>query len=215
MSQPFTLPGSYKKWTYALLGLGAVAIIYGLISFHPFSHPHGEDTSSTRFWAVMLQNSVFWLLVVNASMFFICATTLAMGGWQVALRRVPEAISSVVPILGVIAFAVLMFLVWGDRHDIYHWVDKEAVKHDKILTGKSRFLKPCFLYYLDKHHYFSMVVLGRKMRAMSLQTDKNGPMDYETGKKWVFKKYSLGFFVYRVFCINSCIYHSLALVNEY
>ena len=90
--------------------------------FHPFAHAgHGENVNSTRFWAVLLQNSVFFLLVVNAAMFFICVTTMAMGGWVVAFRRVSEAISSVVPILGVITFVILMAIVFGDRTDIYHW----------------------------------------------------------------------------------------------
>ena len=90
MDHQFQLPGSYKKWTYGLIGAGLVALVYGFIAFHPLTHAaHGENSNSTRFWAVLLQNSVYWLLVVNASMFFICVTTMAMGGWQVALRRVP------------------------------------------------------------------------------------------------------------------------------
>ena len=45
---------------------------------------HGAKTDEherARFWGSLLQNSVFFLLVVNAAMFFICATTLAWGGW--------------------------------------------------------------------------------------------------------------------------------------
>jgi hypothetical protein len=30
-------------------------------------------------------------------------------------------------------------------------------------------------------------LLGRKMRSMSLESDKHGTMDYETGKKWIWK----------------------------
>ena len=108
MNNHFELPGSYKKWTMGLIAAGVVALLYGFIMFHPFTHAThgGENTSSTRFWAVLLQNSVYWLLVVNASMFFICVTTMAMAGWVVAFRRVSEAISSVVPILGVITFVI-------------------------------------------------------------------------------------------------------------
>jgi hypothetical protein len=158
--------------------------------FHPFAHAaHGEhgNHDSTRFWAVLLQNSVYWLLVVNASMFFICVTTMAMGGWQVALRRVPEAISSVVPILGIITFLVLMAIIWGDRTDIYHWLDKAAVAKDPILNGKSGFLNPKFYTIWSAICIVMWWLLGRKMRSMSLETDKNGTMDYETGKKWIWK----------------------------
>ena len=112
MDHRFELPGSYRKWTLGLIIVGVLALLYGFIMFHPFAHAgHGENVNSTRFWAVLLQNSVYWLLTVNAAMFFICVTTMAMGGWQVAFRRVSEAISSVVPVLGIITFIILFLLL--------------------------------------------------------------------------------------------------------
>jgi hypothetical protein len=72
MSKSFELPENYKKWTKGLIGVGLIALLYGFIAFHPFAHAgHGENVNSTRFWAVLLQNSVFFLLITNASMFFI------------------------------------------------------------------------------------------------------------------------------------------------
>lgn len=192
-SPSFELPASYKKWTMGLIAAGVIALLYGLIMFHPFDHAsHGENINSTRFWAVLLQNSVFWLLLVNASMFFIGFTTLAMGGWQVALRRVPEAISSVVPVLGLITFLILMTLVWGGRTDIYHWTDPtlydtNSPNFDKILNGKKGFLNPVFFSVWSAFTIFLWWFIGRKMRSFSLESDKMGPMDYETGKTWVNK----------------------------
>ena len=188
MDHHFELPGSYKKWTMGLIIAGVLALLYGFIMFHPFEHAgHEASVNSTRFWAVLLQNSTYWLLTVNAAMFFICVTTMAMGGWQVALRRVPEAISSVVPILGVICFIILMTIVWGGHTDIYHWLDKDAVAADKILNGKKGFLNPVFFTIWSAISIALWSLLGRKMRVMSLETDKHGTMDYETGKKWVWK----------------------------
>jgi hypothetical protein len=188
MNQSFELPGSYKKWTMGLIIVGAVALLYGFIMYHPFEHSgHGVNTSGTRFWAVLLLNSVYWLLVVNAAMFFIGVTTLAMGGWQVALRRVPEAISSVVPVLGVIAFFILMAIVWGGHDDIYHWVNKETVASDKIIKGKSGFLNPAFFTIWSAITIGLWSFLGYKIRSLSLKSDAGGPMDYETGNAWVKK----------------------------
>ncbi|MFZ1530471.1 MAG: quinol:cytochrome C oxidoreductase [Ferruginibacter sp.] len=188
MNHQFELPGAYKKWTMGLLIAGVAALLWGFIMYHPFEHAgHGENVNSTRFWAVLLQNSVFWLLVVNASMFFICVTTMAHGGWQVAMRRVPEAISSVVPILGIITLVILAAIVFGGRTDIYHWLDKDAVAHDKILKGKSGFLSPTFFMVWSVIAIGLWWLLGQKMRSMSLQSDNDGPMDYETGKKWIWK----------------------------
>jgi hypothetical protein len=187
----FELPADYKKWTMGLIVAGVITLLYGLIAFHPFAKGEGI-TDGTRFWAVLLQNSVFWLLITNASMFFIGFTTLAMGGWQVALRRVPEAISSVVPVLGIIAFVVLMTIVWGDHHDIYPWTDTKLYDpkssfFDKILNGKHGFLNPTFFTIWSAITILLWSLLGKKLRSLSLESDKTGPMDYETGKKWINK----------------------------
>jgi len=192
MNNQFELTASYKKWTWGLIVAGVIALLYGFIMLHPFAPvAHGGEhhgpTGATRFWAVLLQNCVFWLLVVNASMFFICVTTMAMGGWQVALRRVPEAISSVVPILGIVTFLVLMAIIWGGRTDIYHWLDASAVAKDPILNGKSGFLNPKFYSIWSAICILMWWLLGRKMRTLSLESDKGGTMDYETGKKWIWK----------------------------
>ena len=189
MTHSFELPGSYKKWTMGLIGVGALALIWGLIMYHPFAGvgkgEHPEE--ATRFWAVLLQNSVYWLLIVNVGMFFIGFTTLAMGGWQVALRRVPEAISSVVPVLGIITFLILMAIVWGGRDDIYPWVNKATVESDKIIKGKSGFLNPVFYSVFSGITIFLWWAIGQKMRSLSLESDKAGTMDYETGDKWIKK----------------------------
>ena len=189
MNQTFVLPGSYKKWMYGLIGAGIIALLYGLIAYHPFTHPAnaGDNVNSTRFWAVLLQNSIFWLLVVNAVMFFICVVTMAMGSWQVSFRRASEAISSVVPVLGVITFIILMAIVWGGRSDIYPWLDRHAVANDKILFGKRWFLHPVTFTIWSFVTILLWWLLGRKMRSISLESDQQGPMNYEAGKKWIYK----------------------------
>jgi hypothetical protein len=186
MDHQFQLPGSYKKWTYGLIAVGVIALLWGFIMYKPFAHAgHGENVNSTRFWAVLLQNSVFFLLVVNAAMFFLCVTTMAHASFTVAFRRVTEAISSVVPILGVITFVILMCLVFGHRTDIYHWLDREAVEKDHILKGKSGFLSPTFFTVWSTVTIVLWWLLGKKMRSLSLKSDKTGPMNYETAKKWI------------------------------
>ena len=95
-------------------------------------------------------------------MFFICATILAFGGWQMAFRRVPEAIASAVPVVGIITLIILLAIVFGGHHmtSIYHWTDAEHVEHDKILRGKKAFFKYSLLHYLDYTHYRTMECFG-------------------------------------------------------
>src|SRR6476660_4091663 len=144
MNNQYVTPAGYKKLSAGLMIAGLLTLIFGIIFLNPVAGSHGDNLNSTRFWAVLLQNSFFWLLLVNTSMFFISITTLAMGGWQVALRRVTEAISSLVPIMGLLTLAIILAVVFGHRVDIYPWLDKNAVAADKSLSGKSGFLNPTF-----------------------------------------------------------------------
>jgi hypothetical protein len=54
-----------------------------------------------------------------------------------------------------------------------------------VLNGKKGFLNPVFFTIWSFLTIFFWWVLGRKMRSMSLKSDKEGPMDYEKGKKWI------------------------------
>ncbi len=187
MNNQYVTPAGYKKWSAGLMIAGLLTLICGVIFLNPAAGSHGENVNSTRFWAVMLQNSLFWLLLVNTATFFISICTLAMGGWQVAFRRVAEAISAVVPIMGLLALIVMFCIIFGHRTDIYPWLDKEMVAHDEVLKGKSGFLNS-FAYVLASILCIGLwAFIGKKLRDLSLESDKMGTMDYETGKIWMKK----------------------------
>ena len=178
-SNQFTQPAGMKKWGMGLTGVGVVTLLaaVGLLAFSK------EEHDVTRFWAVLLQNSTYFLLIVNASMFFLCATTLAWAGWTQSFRRVMEAISALVPVFGLLAFIVLMGLVFGHQHHIYHWLTPEG---DKILEGKSGFLNPTFFTIWTVITIGGWSLLGRNMRKISREADEN-PMGTAEAKKWMFK----------------------------
>lgn len=148
LKEQFEIPGGLKKWSFALMGVGVLTLILGIVFLHPFSGGHGEAHGAeaygaTKFWMALMHNGIFWLLVVAASFFFISATTLAQGGWPLAFRRVPEAISGSMNVLGPITLVILLAYVWiSDDHHIYHW--KDAAHLDEKLKEKSGFLNPTF-----------------------------------------------------------------------
>jgi ABC-type sugar transport system permease subunit len=156
----FTVPKRFQTISMALMAFGLLSIIGLWVT----SGSSDDPKEQARFWASLLQNSVFFLLVVNASMFFICITTLAWGGWQMAFRRVPEAISAVVPVIGVICGAILLAIVFGDNHTIYHWTDAEHVQHDPILSHKKGFLNKPFFAIATIITIAGWSLLGYKMR---------------------------------------------------
>src|SRR6478672_1962911 len=100
----FEIPSRYRTWSMALMAIGVVSVLVGYFMYGSSS----DEAVNARFWGTMLQNSTYFLLVCNAAMFFICATTLGMGAFQMAFRRVTEAISVAVIPLGIIALVVLL-----------------------------------------------------------------------------------------------------------
>lgn len=183
MTDRFEMPASMKTTSIALMLVGVLVLILGGIMLLG-----GDHYAQTRFWLVLLQNSVFFLLVTVVSVFVQAAAALAQGGWIVAYRRVPEAIGANVWIFGLIAGAVLLLIAFTfniDGHNpIYHWVHPEG---DKILEGKSAFLN------LGMFAGFTIVTIGlwsffgRKFRALSIAQEsapKNSTKIYWTTMKW-------------------------------
>lgn len=182
LREKYTVPNRYNTLSIALMVVGIVAII-GLY----ITHGASSDThKQARFWGSLLQNSVYFLLVVNAAMFFICATTLAWGGWQMAFRRVSEAISTCVPVLSVIAGAILLAICFGSNHELYHWTDTEHVKHDAILNFKKGFLNKGFFAVWTIITLLLWTFLGWKMRRLSTSID-NKSLNVAEGKKYIWK----------------------------
>jgi hypothetical protein len=182
--EQFEQTAGYKKWAIALVVIGALAIIAG-----KFVYTGSEHGGNARFWSTLLFNAVFFLLVVNASMFFICVTTMAMGGWQMAFRRVPEAISTCVKILAPITALILIAIVFSDNTDIYHWLDKRLVTkgdahYDKLIDGKSGFLNKTFFLTFTAITLIGWVFLGQKMRNLSRESDTT-TYNVEEGKKYI------------------------------
>src|SRR6478672_4972575 len=175
--EQFEMPSKTKTWSLALIAVGALALIIGLVT-KGFS---SDEQEKSVFWGTLMYNSIFFTLICNASMFFICATTLAMGGWQMVFRRVPEAISKAVITLGSITWLILFYIIVIDHnHHIYHWLSEDA-KTDPILKGKLGFLNPTFFLIWTTLAIGLWILLGARMRKLSSEADE-GAMDAETGK---------------------------------
>ena len=64
IQEKFVMPAGMKKWGLALTAIGVAALLAGVF----FLLMSKEEHDRVRFWAVLLQNSVYFLLIVNASM---------------------------------------------------------------------------------------------------------------------------------------------------
>ena len=161
------------------MAVGVLCVIILFITHGSKSDPHVQ----ARFWASLLQNSLYFLLVTNACMFFICATTLAWGGWQITFRRVTEAVSTATPVIGVISIIIMLVLVFGNNHVIYQWANPENVKESPALQTKSPFLNKGFFTVWTLVIVGLWYVIGSRMRRLSRSIDDK-PLTVEEGKRF-------------------------------
>jgi NNP family nitrate/nitrite transporter-like MFS transporter len=106
----------------ALVGVGVMGIVGGWLS------------DSARLWPSFLLHSFYFLTLALGAMVFVSIHHVSNAGWSTALRRVPEAMMTYVPIG---AFAML--LVFFGRHSIYEW------SHGITPTSEAMKMKAAFL----------------------------------------------------------------------
>jgi len=179
--EKFIVTKRYNTIALTLMVIGVLAIIGLYVTNGAKDDVHKQ----ARFWGSLLQNSVYFLLVVNAAMFFICATTLAWSGWQLSFSRVSEAISTVVPVIGTICGVILLLICFGNNHELYHWTDTEHVKHDPILNFKKGFLNKNFFAAWTVFTIVAWSLLGWKMRKLSRSLDDKPLATVAERKKYV------------------------------
>src|SRR5215831_16496633 len=169
VKEQFEVPSKMKTWSMILIIIGVIAFILGLITKGVSKDEHEKAI----FIGTLMYNSIFWMLICNASMFFICATTLAMGGWYTVIKRIPEAISTLVPVFGSITLLIFIYVVLIDHTtSIYEWLDKDLVSKDPVLKGKSGFLNPAFFMVWSILAIGLWSLLGYRMRKLSSEADE-------------------------------------------
>lgn len=148
ITEKFEIPSRFRTTGFVFLAIGILTLIGGAIALLG-----GSAADPGRFWISLLQNSVYFLLIVLASVFIQAASSLAQGGWIVAYRRIPEAIGANTWIFGIITLVILFSIVFivPDKNLIYHWIEPGD---DKVIQGKTAFLNPT-MYAL-----FSIVTVG-------------------------------------------------------
>ncbi len=176
----------------ALVGLGAYLLASGAGSHeahHGAAHAaaghehaaaaHHEYKWTTRLWANVWVNAVYFTGISVVGMFFLSYNYLAQAGWSSAFKRIPEAMPAFLPVTGLIMLAV--FFIAG--HDLFHWTheglyDPNSPEFDPIINGKKGFLNTPF-YLIRMVAYFGLWYgLWRVLRNLSLQEDLYGGTEY-------------------------------------
>ncbi|HKI04379.1 MAG TPA: hypothetical protein VKK31_20545 [Thermoanaerobaculia bacterium] len=125
------------------------------------------DVEPLRVWTALLVNGFFFLSLALAGLVFLAIQYLSGAGWWTALRRVPEALMSLVP-----AAALPMLAVFLGRRELYSWTRPGVLASDPVLAAKAAWLnEPFFLarmaLFLGLWSLFAVL-----MRRASLAQDR-------------------------------------------
>ena len=130
MEEQFSFKKQYRNILVLAAAGGLLVSLAAVFIFKP---------DASRIWANVLLNNQYFLGIALGGAFFLAVHRIASSGWHTALQRLPESMTTFLPI----AF-LLMLLVFFGMHDLYHWSHYEG--HDAVLEGKKAWLNQPFFF---------------------------------------------------------------------
>ncbi len=127
---------------------------------------HGFDRMA---WSY-LTSFAFGISLGLGALIFVLIQHTTRAGWSVAVRRLAEATASTVPWFAVLVAPIV--LLWGPK--LYHWMDKDAVAHDKILQLKAPYLNMTFFLIRVVLYFLIWTLLARYFNRTSRAQDESG-----------------------------------------
>ncbi len=120
-SNNFEFTSKLRNLFLGMLVIGVVLVVIGMVT----------GTSMDRFWSNYLHNTIFFLGISVLAVFFLAAHQIAMAGWHITVKRIPEAISQF-SLYGAILMLVVIVGIWAGYHHLYeHWTD-DFVTHKEV-----------------------------------------------------------------------------------
>lgn len=161
METKFKITKLYQIISIALIVMGLASIAYSAL------------TDSHRLWSNLLLNNYYFLSLAIGASFFLALQYITQSGWSAMFKRIPEAMMSYIPV----AF-VLMLIMFGGLHDLFHWSHHDALEHDKLLQHKSPYLNVMFFAVRFGIFFIAWIIMTTLLRKFSAKEDLEGGLKY-------------------------------------
>ena len=148
MEEQFSFKKQYRNILVLAAAGGLLISLAAVFIFKP---------DASRVWANVLLNNQYFLGIALGGAFFLAVHRIAWSGWHTALQRLPESMTTFLPI----AF-LLMLLVFFGMHDLYHWSHYEG--YDAVLEGKKAWLNQPFFFARMVLYFAGWISLTWMMR---------------------------------------------------
>ena len=132
LGEDATLPAALARFGRTALVVGVVALAVSILA--GLARPD-------QFFRSYLLAFVFWSGLSLGSLAVLMLQYLTGGAWGIAIRRILEAGTRVLPLI-VVAFLPIVF----GMHRLYEWTHADVVANDRVLQEKALYLNvPFFL----------------------------------------------------------------------
>lgn len=156
----FRLPSTALRFLSFVAIAGAAVFIAGLF------------VAPDRIWPNMLLAGYYVTGLGVAGACFLGLTYVTNAGWSAALKRVPEAMTGMLPV----AAAVMLLLAFG-IHTLYEWSHESVIAADKLLQGKTSWLNAPFFIVRIAVYFLIWFGLAWAMVRYSRLQDETGDID--------------------------------------
>jgi hypothetical protein len=168
MDLTYTFSDKLKKTCFVLMGIGILALIYGLVS----------GAEHQRIWANLLLNSFFFMAIALGATFFLALQYATEAAYAVTAKRVIEAITTYLPI-GLACMLIIFASGALHLNHLYEWMDPKVVEEDKIIAGKTGYLNIPFFFARALAYVLIWLYFQRLFRKKSLEADLMGDPDFK------------------------------------
>ena len=159
-SVPVAAPVNYSVPSGVSFALRAVAASGGLVFLI------GLFVAPREAWAGYLSGFFLFVEMGLAGAFFLAILKIAGARWSTALRRIPEAMASTIPV-----GALLGLVLLGGVPTLYEWSHPGITETDWLLAGKAPYLNVPF-FILRMAIFFGLwIFLSRRMIRASREQD--------------------------------------------
>lgn len=141
-SDKYQFAGIAKILSLIAIAVGVIVIAMGFLS--------SNEVMVERTYANLLLMAYYFACVCAAGTVFVALQLVTQSGWSAGLIRVPQAMSSVLPIASGLLLVIIVLGLFSDN--LYqHWnaeglMDPNSPNYDPLVAGKEAFLNlPGFL----------------------------------------------------------------------
>jgi hypothetical protein len=154
----FEVPSKLKTLAMALVALGVLTFIFGLIK------------NQERLWTSYLTAFFYFSCLGLSGLFWIAINSVSRAGWSVSIRRFAEATTSFIPIMGL---GGLLLAFFGFKY-LYPWANQEVVANNPVIAAKTGYLNSGFFIVRLFIFAIGCWLFRAVMVGNSLKQDKTG-----------------------------------------